>query len=94
MTIAAKKLVEGTVYLIHFFKPASGKTHYVGFTTRTPGIRLAEHLSGDGARLFPTDADCTIARTWPNQTMRLERKLKANKNLRRVCPICMATPLG
>lgn len=82
-------MIRGTVYLVHFDESkVRGKMHYVGFTRRTSDERLALHLRGDGASFFRDGARCSIVRTWPNETMRWELKLKKSNNLKNYCPVC------
>ncbi len=88
----------GTIYLLHFDspvgdpkKPNGSAQHYLGWTSRTPEIRLIEHQKGMGCPLVEhahnEGIDIEIARTWAG-TRDDERKLKNRKNTPRLCPIC------
>lgn len=82
---------QGTVYLIHFDKKFHHAQHYIGYTDINVLDRIARHLQGHGSRLLRavTNAGIKIklVRTWTgNKT--LERKLKNQKNAKRLCPIC------
>jgi predicted GIY-YIG superfamily endonuclease len=88
------------VYLIHyeqglFCKPTSNSQHYMGCSNDIPS-RINEHLTGKGAR-FPTvmyekEINGVLARTWETDTHKeayqLERRLKGQKNGRKLCLIC------
>ena len=81
---------EGTVYLIHFDKPYKHAQHYIGWTSDLEG-RLKKHREGNGARLIQVitgkGISFTVVRTWIGERA-LERKLKNQKNARRLCPLC------
>jgi predicted GIY-YIG superfamily endonuclease len=81
---------DGTVYLIHFNEKLAHAQHYMGWTTNLQE-RLHAHETGNGSRLMEVvnDAGITwqLARTWAGGRD-LERKLKAQKNGPRFCPIC------
>jgi predicted GIY-YIG superfamily endonuclease len=84
------------VYLLHFDRPYRHARHYLG---TTPGghltERLAQHASGQGARLTQVVADAGIgwqlARTWPGGRTR-ERQLKRQGGASRRCPLCGVHP--
>jgi hypothetical protein len=88
------------VYLLHFEKPiprGTSKTgkpltcgHYLGSTDNLEE-RLEHHRTGNGARLMEVCKDrgigFTLARTWEGGRHE-ERKLKARKEMPRLCPLC------
>jgi predicted GIY-YIG superfamily endonuclease len=81
------------VYLVHFDRPYKHARHYLGFTSRTLGARLAEHEDGKGARLMQVIREAGIgfvlARVWRRATRTDERRLKRFKSTcTRLCPIC------
>ena len=82
-----------TVYLLHFQTKYHHAGHYLG-STNSLKKRLAEHKSGHGARLMAVVSDAGIgfelARTWDGGRT-LEKKLKQQKNGKRLCPICQKT---
>ena len=79
-----------TVYLLHFETPYKHAKHYMGSASNLD-TRLAEHRSGQGARLMEVikDAgiDWTLARTWTGGRD-VERRLKDQKNAPRLCTVC------
>ncbi len=86
------------VYLLHFSQPiAPGRhtcQHYLG-SAENVNARLAEHLTGRGARLTQVANErgisYRIVKVWkaePGQGRQLERKLKRQKNGHKLCPIC------
>jgi predicted GIY-YIG superfamily endonuclease len=79
-----------TVYLLHFSSPLSHARHYLGFA-QDLDARLADHASGNGARLMSVIREAgitwTLARTWPGGRS-LERRLKRRKEAPALCPIC------
>jgi hypothetical protein len=86
----------GTVYLLHFSAPVgNGATqraqHYIGWAEDLP-LRLEEHLAGRGARLVTVARErgvsFVVAKTWPDETKHLERKLKNRGGARLICPVC------
>jgi len=88
------------VYLLHFDEPIGGPErykmaqHYLGWTNDLLA-RLAEHASGQGARLMEVVRDAGIgwqlARTWLGGRQR-ERQLKRQGGASRLCPLCGVTP--
>jgi predicted GIY-YIG superfamily endonuclease len=84
----------GIVYLIHFARPYRHARHYTGWTGNLPR-RLAEHATGEGARLLAVITDAgigwTLARIWPNATRTYERCLKNQGGASRRCPLCRTT---
>ena len=82
-----------TVYLLHFSEPLHHARHYLGSTANLDA-RLAEHRSGQGARLMEVVTGLGIgfelARTWTGDR-KLERKLKRQHNAPRLCPNCRGT---
>lgn len=93
----------GQVYLLHMDTPYVGARrnpqakrlgivqHYLGWTGYDIEHRLEDHAAGRGARLMQviTQAGITfqLARTWPAGRT-YERRLKNQKNARRLCPLC------
>jgi predicted GIY-YIG superfamily endonuclease len=79
-----------TIYLLHFSAAYHHARHYIGFTDDLEA-RLADHRSGQGARLMAVikDAGLTfeIVRTWSGDRA-FERKLKRRKNTPTLCPEC------
>jgi predicted GIY-YIG superfamily endonuclease len=85
---------EGTIYLIHFDQPYKHARHYTGWTSDLEA-RLAEHASGQGARLLAVvkaaGITWTLARTWTGTRTR-ERQLHKRGGASRRCPLCGVTP--
>lgn len=83
----------GTIYLLHFETPYAHARHYTGWTPRMLDERLADHASGQGARLtavvLAAGIGWTLARTWAGSRAR-ERQLKRQGGASRRCPICRA----
>lgn len=83
------------VYLLHFDRPINSShtaQHYLGSSLWIES-RLNQHRSGKGARLCKVARErgigFTLARTWQGGR-KLERKLKQQKNGKKLCPICAA----
>ena len=89
-----KPETQGIVYLAHFDKPYSGRRHYLGWTVdlkkRIESHRLGTTEKGAEiiASLKKVGIDWRIVRTWEQKTMQDETRMKQNKNLKRLCPIC------
>lgn len=90
----------GTVYLFCFAPgiprdERANSCHYLGWTSRTPEERLADHLAGAGSPLVLAahrrGLDVRIARTWQHADRNFERALKNQHNLRLQCPDCNPT---
>jgi predicted GIY-YIG superfamily endonuclease len=85
----------GTVYLLHFDRPYRHARHYLGWA-RNLDARLAEHGTGQGARLLQVaraaGISWTLARTWPGVTRNRERQLKRMGGAARRCPLCGIDP--
>lgn len=82
-----------TVYLLHFDRPICPwrpAQHYLGWTTDLES-RVLAHRQGEGARLTEVALGrgirFSVVRTWEGGR-EIERKLKRQKNGRRLCPIC------
>ena len=90
-----------TAYLLHFDQPVARGTrardgqlltagHYLG-SAADLDARLAEHASGQGARLTAVirarGIGFTLARTWQGGR-HMERRLKRRKEAPRLCPLC------
>ena len=80
----------GSVYLIHFEARLKHAGHYLGYCNDL-GRRMAQHRSGNGARLMEVIAAAGIAwkvvRPWAGDRA-FERWLKRRKNTpRRLCPV-------
>ena len=80
----------GVCYLLHFSRPYKHARHYLGWTVNLEA-RLDQHLAGTGGRLLEVitaeGIGFTLARTWPDTTLRDEKRLK-NHHARHLCPIC------
>lgn len=88
-----------TVYLLHFEKkignadnPHGQALHYIGYTSGALNRRLLEHYHGTGAaimaHLAKNKIGFCVARTWPDGTRKLEKRLKHYKDVpSRRCPI-------
>jgi len=83
------------VYLIEFLKPIGTERHtartYIGYChDKRYGTRLHEHMTGRGAALtrwaYRHNIPWHVARTWPGEDRAFERKLKNQKNARRLLP--------
>lgn len=88
-----------TVYLLHFERPIGNPgsprgqaQHYIGWAEDLEA-RLAEHASGQGARITAYLAAAGIewqcVRTWEGD-WHLEKQLKHRKEAPRLCPVCAA----
>jgi len=90
MSDSLQEFADGTVYLIHFNEKLAHAQHYMGWTTNL-SERLHAHETGNGARLMEVISERGITwqltRTWAGGRD-LERKLKAQHNGPRFCPIC------
>jgi len=79
------------VYLLHFHSPIEHAKHYIG-STADIAKRMAEHASGNGARitneLGQRGIGFTLARVWEVPSRDFERKFKDQNNGPRFCPIC------
>jgi predicted GIY-YIG superfamily endonuclease len=88
----------GTVYLLHFSAPIGTDKqraqHYIGWAEDL-SVRLDEHLAGRGARIVTVARErgvsFVVAKTWPDATKHLERKLKNRGGARTICPVCRGT---
>jgi predicted GIY-YIG superfamily endonuclease len=82
----------GVVYLLHFDRRYKHAGHYTGWT-QDLAARLAQHGTGEGARLLAVVHEAGIswdlARTWPGPRAR-ERQLKRQGGASRHCPLCKA----
>ena len=84
------------VYLIHFARPYYHAKHYIGYTTREHyEERLAEHLSGRGARLLAAvnraGISWSVVKVWRFDTTkegRQHEKYLKHKSGVYHCPIC------
>lgn len=90
--------VQGTVYLLHFIDPDTGRSqryghaaHYAGWTSWDVPGRVDYHVRGRGSRLMAAvsaaGVGAVIARTWTG-TKHDERRLKRRGSLCRSCPVC------
>lgn len=93
MPSEAEQLDERGLYLLHFEPRYEHAGHYLGFAESIER-RVAEHLAG-GSRSSPLvraarEAGCavTLERVWLGGDRTLERRLKRQHNLARVCPAC------
>ena len=82
---------DGTVYLIHFDEKLCHAQHYIGWA-KDVTARCKAHKSGNGSKLMAAveilGLPWNVVRTWKNQDRNFERKLKNQKNAKRLCPIC------
>ena len=80
------------VYLLHFSENYAHARHYLGYCHDLTA-RLAQHASGNGARLCAVvraaGISWYVSRTWEGGRD-LERKLKDRHNSPKLCPICRA----
>jgi len=80
----------GIVYLCHFSRALHHAQHYLGYSDDADRREL-RHRAGNGARLLQVIKEhgitFEIVRTWDGDRA-LERKLKRQKNGRRLCPVC------
>lgn len=87
----------GMVYLLHFNVPVGNldtphgaAKHYVGYT-ESVAERVERHLRGDGSPLVKAAVEAggaiTLARVWAG-TRKDERRIKAQHNTPRFCPLC------
>lgn len=86
------------VYLLHYTqaignpsKPTGYAQHYLGSTSKSLKHRLAQHASGQGAKITAAFARQNInficVRTWDGGRT-VERYLKSRHNHSRLCPLC------
>ncbi len=83
------------VYLLHFSRPIAHARHYLG-SAEVMNRRLKKHYRGGGSRLMQVvrerNIDWVVARVWHANDARsakiIERKLKKQKNGKKLCPIC------
>ena len=101
LKLAAKKKQVGTIYLIHFEEkigdesnPRSQAQHYIGWTSDLSS-RLSAHELGHGSSIMAflkqSGIKWKLVRQWKG-TRDEERLLKNQKNAKRYCPICSASP--
>lgn len=85
----------GDIYLIHFDegipnRPGAQAQHYLGWTGDLES-RLLAHANGSGSKLMAEierrGIGWACVRTWRGDR-HMERKLKSQKNARRLCPTC------
>ncbi len=84
---------KGTVYLLCFDKPYKHARHYIGFCENgNVEKRINRHYKGNSSRLLRAVAKAgvnwEVVRTWENVTRNFERKLKNQKNAKKLCPRC------
>lgn len=87
-----------TVYLLHYTGEDKSVRHYLGFTSREPETRLAEHVKGYGgkytSRLLKLRYSPEIAHLFPGESLTFEKRLKLlsrnNPYFRfgNWCPLC------
>jgi len=79
------------VYLLHFSEPIAHAQHYIGWAKDFEN-RLDHHCNGTGARLTQVAVErgieIIVACIWDGKDKSFERRLKNQKNGRRMCPIC------
>lgn len=90
-------MVKGTIYLIHFDEPIGNREnrrgqaqHHIGYAIDL-AERLAEHASGNGARIMAAvvayGVDWHVVKTWKGNR-KDERRLKNRKKARKICLLC------
>lgn len=83
-------LLRRRCYLLHFVTPYKHARHYLGYAEDL-SARLAQHRSGNGARLTQVVREAgiswVVARIWRGGRQ-LERKLKRWHSGVKLCPIC------
>ena len=86
--------VPGHIYLLHFSHPVAHARHYIGWAAEGRLFRrLAQHESGNGAAtpliraLIASGGRFRLARVWDGDR-HMERRLKNQRNSRKLCPIC------
>ena len=81
------------LYLIHFDEKLSHAQHYLGYTddSREVDQRLAQHKSGQGARILracnENNITYSIVRMMPGDRTE-ERRIKNCNSLKDYCPVC------
>jgi predicted GIY-YIG superfamily endonuclease len=82
------------VYLIGITPPYFHARHYIGFTTKDPERRLADHKAGrdHASRLLKAahaaGHQLTILHVWEDGCRRFEAWLKRRADVRKWCPCC------
>lgn len=80
----------GHVYLIHFEEKLAHAQHYIGFSNDVEA-RHARHSRCDGARILRAckmaGIGFEVVRTWVGDR-NMERRLKNQRNAKRMCPVC------
>lgn len=81
------------LYLLHFEKPVSGKSHYLGYTQDGRlEARLSEHMNQRGARLtaraVKANVSIYLARVFDGLTTHEEARVKAASHFKNLCPLC------
>ena len=83
------------VYLIHLKEKLHHAQHYIGFVDEPKHKlkrRVEYHKSGKGSKFLKAVAEAGIEfdvmRTWKDGDRIFERKLKNQKNAKKLCPIC------
>lgn len=82
------------VYLICFSDKLSDHAqHYVGHCKDNRlATRMAEHRTGSGAKILQVASqqgiDWDMVRGWPGGDESLERRIKMNGHIKKLCPSC------
>jgi predicted GIY-YIG superfamily endonuclease len=83
------------VYLIHFHTRYRHAGHYTGWAANV-ARRVEEHRAGKGSRLMEVitaaGIEWELARVWPGEDRRKERRLKRSGAASRYCPVCRRSP--
>ncbi len=85
-------------YLIHLESPIGNPDnkraqaqHYIGVTKNLTS-RIKRHKIGQGAAMLRAANNrgirWAVVRTWDNGNRAMEKKLKARKNAKQLCPVC------
>lgn len=82
----------GWAYLLHYHEPMAHAQHYLGWTNDLTA-RMLSHVCGNRSSCVLTfefaqrGIRFTLVRTWAGP-LAVEKKLKALKNSRNLCPLC------
>lgn len=80
------------VYLLHFSEKYRHAQHYLGFTSISPFKRYCRHLAGRGSPLVyaavRAGIEVDLVKVWMHEDRKFERKLKNQKNAKKLCPRC------
>jgi predicted GIY-YIG superfamily endonuclease len=88
-----RRVLVGTVYLIHAERKLAHSQHYIGFCTRGLETRIAYHRRGDGNPMLRAMNEAgipwNVVRVWRGVDRNFERKIKNYRNATKLlCPVC------